>query len=228
MPSVGRPRLYPDARTKWRELKRRARKAKKRTTQPYYTKRAALRQQLEEPTMQRLKAAQGLYDVVVIDPPWPVAFQAREVRPQQVALPYATMSVEEIRALQLPLADVAHVWLWTTHRFLFEAERCFEAWGLTYSHCYVWKKPGGMQPLGRPQFNVEFAVYACKGPALLLNTAGLSTFFEAPRGPHSAKPDAFYAMVRRVTAGRRLDMFARRPIEGFENWGYEAPANAET
>ena len=77
--------------------------------------------------------------------------------------------------------------------------------------------------MGLPQFTTEFALYARRGNATLLDTTNLPTHFEAPRGEHSAKPDVFYAMVRRVTAGRRLDMFNRRPIEGFEGWGYEAP-----
>jgi N6-adenosine-specific RNA methylase IME4 len=224
MGSVGRPHIYQNHTEKIRAYRQRKRKAKK----PYYAKRATMRQQLEDQAMQTLKAIEGVYDVVVIDPPWPVAFQAREVRPQQVALPYATMSVEEIRALQLPLADVAHVWLWTTPRFLPAAFTCLDAWGLTYSHWYVWKKPGGMQPLGLPQFTTELALYARKGPALILETRGLTTFFEAPRGAHSAKPDVFYAMVRRITAGRRLDMFSRREIDGFDSWGYKAPANEDT
>jgi N6-adenosine-specific RNA methylase IME4 len=211
--------LYPDARTREREKKRRHRKRKK----PYYAKRAEVRRLLEDTSTQEVKAAQGLYDVIVIDPPWPVAFQAREARPQQVSLAYRTMSLEEIRALRLPLAETAHVWLWTTHRFLLEAGKCLEAWGLTYCCCFSWTKNGGMQPMGLPQMNTELALYARKGPALFLETTAFATGFAAPRSDHSSKPEEFYAMVRRVTAGRRLDMFARRAIQGFESWGYEAP-----
>ena len=216
---MGRPKLHKDTQARWRANKRSARKAQK----PYYAKRAALREHLEALSTQTLKAAQGVYDVVVVDPPWPVAFQAREVRPAQASLTYATMSVEAIRALVLPLADVAHVWLWTTHRFMPDALACLDAWGLTYSCCFVWTKPGGMQPMGLPQMNSEIALYGRKGPALFLETAGLQTGFQAPRGEHSAKPEVFYAMVRQATAGRRLDMFNRRTIEGFDGWGREAP-----
>jgi hypothetical protein len=98
MATMGRPRLYKDIRTTWREGKRRLRKAKK----PYYAKRAEVRKLLEDKAAQEVKAAKGVYDVLVIDPPWPVAFQGRETRPQQVTLAYPTMAVEAIRALSLP------------------------------------------------------------------------------------------------------------------------------
>jgi len=212
-------KLYKDRNEKCRVLMRKWRKEKK----PYNAKRAEVRQSLQDLATIEHKILQGVYDVVVIDPPWPVAFQARTARPNQVSLTYATMTLEDIRALQLPLADTAHVWLWTTQRFLPEAFGCLEVWGLTYSCCFVWVKDGGMQPMGLPQMNCEFVLYARKGPALFLDTTKFRTCFEAAREDHSAKPEAFYAMVRRVTAGRRLDMFNRRPIEGFDGWGYEAP-----
>ena len=182
---------------------------------------------LEDKSAQALKAIEGVYDVVVIDPPWPVEFIPRDVRPNQVALAYSTMTLDEIRALRLPLANLAHVWLWTTQRFLFEAHACLQAWGLTYVCCFVWEKPGGIQPVGLPQFTCEFALYARKGPAVFVDTKDFRTDFQAPRGAHSEKPECFYAMVRRVTAGRRLDMFNRRAIDGFDGWGYEAPTSGK-
>jgi N6-adenosine-specific RNA methylase IME4 len=216
---LGRTRLYKtnnDRLRSWRKNKK-----------PYHAKRAEARRSLEDVATLEQKVLEGVYDVVIVDPPWPVAFQAREVRPQQASLTYTTMSLEDIHALRLPLAETAHVWLWTTQRFLPEAFACLATWSLTYSCCFVWQKPGGMQPMGLPQMNCEFALYARKGPAVFLETVRFATCFEAPREAHSAKPDAFYAMVRKVTAGRRLDMFNRRQIEGFEGWGYEAPRAEE-
>jgi len=213
-----RPRLYKNNAEK--------QKSYRKTQKPYYTKRNQIRQALEDLASLEQKALEGVYDVLVIDPPWPVAFQARDARPQQTNLQYSTMSLEAIRALRLPLAETAHVWLWTTQRFLPEAFGCLTAWGLTYSCCFVWHKGGGMQPMGLPQMNCEFALYARKGAALFLETAALATCFEGPRDAHSAKPEQFYAMVRRSTAGRRLDMFNRRQIDGFDGWGYEAHQGA--
>jgi hypothetical protein len=93
------PRFDPDE-VRPREVQRNVHFG--RTKKPYYAKRAEVRQQLEDIASQTLKAIEGVYDVVVIDPPWPVAFQAREARPQQVALAYPTMTLEEIQALRLP------------------------------------------------------------------------------------------------------------------------------
>jgi N6-adenosine-specific RNA methylase IME4 len=216
---MGRKKLHKNNAAKQRAY----RKAKERAAQPYYAKRAEARKALEDVAMQEQKRIEGVYDVIVIDPPWPVSFRARKARPQQVSLAYQTMSVEEIRALKLPLAETAHVWLWTTQRFLVEAISCLKAWGLTHSCTFIWLKRGGMQPIGLPQMDSEFVVYGHRGGALLLETTALGTYFAAPRAGHSAKPEEFYALVRRITAGRRLDMFARREIPGFESWGYEAP-----
>jgi len=185
-------------------------------------KRRAVITHLEEISIQEAKAIQGVYDVIVIDPPWPMKKIEREVRPNQAEFDYPTMTEEEIAALEIPCADNCHVFLWTTQRFLPIAFHLLEGWGLRYVLTFVWHKPGGFQPIGLPQYNAEFAVYARKGTPSFVDTKAFPTCFNALRTGHSEKPGEFYEMIRRTTAGRRLDMFNRREIEGYERWGNEA------
>ena len=186
------------------------------------TKRAEIIEQLDNIEAKEAKAIEGVYDVIVIDPPWPMKKIERDVTPNQVEFDYPTMSLEEIAKLEVPCADSCHVWLWTTHKFMPAALSLLDGWGMSYVCAFVWHKPGGFQPFGLPQYNSEFALYARSGTPTFIDTKAFPVCFNAPRGAHSEKPGEFYSMIERVTAGRRLDMFGRRKISGFDSWGKEA------
>ena len=185
-------------------------------------KREEIIERLESVEAIEAKATSGVFDVIVIDPPWQMQKIERDVRPNQAEFDYPTMSEEELAALEIPAADDCHVWVWTTHKLLPMTMRLLDAWGMKYVATFVWHKPGGFQPIGLPQYNCEFAIYARIGTPEFVDTKAFNTCFNAPRGAHSEKPEEFYQVVRRVTAGRRLDMFNRRPIDGFEVWGKES------
>ena len=163
----------------------------------------------------------GQFSCVVIDPPWPMEKIEREVRPNQIGFDYPTMSEAEIMSLDIPAADDCHLWLWTTQKFMPIAFDCLDAWGARYVCTFVWHKPGGFQPVGLPQYNGEFVLYARIGSPKFVDTKAFPTVFQADRGAHSEKPSEFYEMIQRVTDDPRIDMFARRRIEGFTPWGNE-------
>ena len=185
-------------------------------------KRVEVISKLEDVAAVEAKELAGTYDVIVIDPPWPMQKIERAERPAQVSFDYPTMDESELSSMVMPAADDCHLWLWTTHKFLPMALRLLDSWKFNYVCTFVWHKPGGFQPIGLPQYNCEFAMYARKGTPKFIDTKAFPVCFNAPRGAHSEKPEHFYDVVRRVTAGRRIDIFNRRKIEGFDVWGNES------
>lgn len=192
-------------------------------------KKAAQIAVIEEIAKKSPQTIDGRFDVIVVDPPWPMEKIERDCRENQVAFDYPTMKVTEIEAMTIgnrSIEEVAarssHVFLWTTHRFLPDAFGVLKLWGAKYRATFVWYKSGGFQPVGFPQFNCEFCLWGCFGSPVFTDTKAFNLCFEAKRGKHSEKPEFFYEMLRRVTAGRRLDVFNRREIEGFVGYGNQA------
>lgn len=167
----------------------------------------------------------GCFDVIIMDPPWPMEKIEREVRPNQVVLDYPVMTEDELLGygseIEPRVAQDCHFFLWTTHKFLPMALRLLEEWDFRYVCTFVWHKPGGFQPIGLPQYNCEFVLYARRGTPRFVDTKAFSCCFEAARREHSRKPDEFYELVARVTHGRRADWFARATRDGFEVVGNE-------
>lgn len=173
----------------------------------------------------------GIYRTIVADPPWqldtgPDSFGTVGEGGHD-ALAYEQMSVERIKALPVSerAADDAHLYLWTTNRYVESAYEVARAWGFKPSVLLVWAKtPRGVGLGDAFKLTTEFIIYARRG-SLKENGISETTWFNWPRGTHSTKPDAFFELVERISpsAGAdRLEMFARRPRDGWVTWGDEA------
>ncbi len=163
------------------------------------------------------------YRTVVIDPPWPMAKIEREVRPKQgQTLDYAVKSVEEIadwEAQNFMAEDGCHVYLWTTQRFLEDALRIMDGWGVKRECVLVWNKNVGITPYSW-MYNAEFVLFGRVGDLPLLKN-GEKVVFGGRVREHSRKPDEFYDLVRLVSPEPRIDVFSREVRDGFEQWGDE-------
>ena len=201
-------------------------------------KRSETRSQIESIRARQAKPVHGKYDVLVFDPPWPSEmWMERLTRNRsngdsgygQHAFP--TMQCDQIEQfiqqfIPQHAAENCHIFIWVTEGFFREALRIIEGVeGVSLGRPlqWVWKKDGGPKPPGLPVYNAEFIIYACKGSPKFIDGPNFKTCFEAKRRGLSVKPDEFYDMIRAHTAGRRLDVFNRRKIEGFDGWGLESP-----
>jgi N6-adenosine-specific RNA methylase IME4 len=162
----------------------------------------------------------GTYQVIIIDPPWP--FTSRQNDPShEISSPYETMSIEDIKSrITIPATDDSILWLWVPNAFLHEAFHVLEAWGFRYRTTLTWAKNfvGLGDWLGG---QTEHCLMATKGNYKVFRN-NESTLLQAPRGAHSEKPDSFYELITKLCPGNKLDMFNRRPHDGFKSWGAEA------
>ncbi len=164
---------------------------------------------------------EGKYQVIYADPPWKFEFSSSE--PRTVENHYPTMELEEIKALKVPAADDAVLFLWAPAIKVKEALEVMEAWGFEYRSMMVWVKDViGLGYYVRTMHEL-----------LLIGRKGSMPFpapedrppsvVSAPRQPeHSQKPDVFYEIIEKMYPNaRRIELFARRKREGWDSWGNE-------
>lgn len=158
----------------------------------------------------------GPFHVISIDPPWPYGTQY-DPDGRRAANPYPEMSLEQIKAIELPAADDCVLWLWTTHKFMRHSFELLDAWGFRDVAIVTWVKDRmGLGSWLRSQS--EFCIMAVKGkpPITLTNQV---TVIHGPLREHSRKPDSFYEMVNGLCVGAKLDYFSREKREGWAQVG---------
>ncbi len=169
------------------------------------------------------------YRTIVADPPWAYDEgwpksngQGQKGNPERRSLGYSAMTVAEVAAMPVEdIADVgAHLYLWTTNRYLATTFRVAEAWGFTPKQTLVWcKPPRGLGPGGAFASTTEFVLFCRRGS--LGSTARVdSTWWQWSRRGHSVKPPEFLDLVERVSPGPYCELFARAPRLGWDHWGY--------
>lgn len=162
------------------------------------------------------------YKVVVVDPPWQIDKVRRRTRPNQGAMDYSMMTLDEIATMPVgSLADeVSTCFLWTIDRYLYDSPAILKAWGFKYHLTMSWDKGNGMSMFG---FNrrTEFVLVGFKGAhdAYPDGPVIRSAFTAASHG-HSVKPGILGDMIEASLPGPYVELFARQPRLGWDAWGY--------
>jgi len=174
------------------------------------------------------------YQVVLMDPPW--SYYGLQNKMGAAANHYLTMTDDELMAL--PVADLLHkdsvVFMWVTSPRLDFAIDLLRSWGLFYRGiAFNWvktKKDGfpmgakGVRPsIVKPTSElVIVASFVEKGRPLKLFDETIRQVVMAQVQEHSRKPDEIHDSIDKMYPdAKKLEMFARRPRQGWDVWGNE-------
>ena len=161
------------------------------------------------------------YATILADPPWDINQKGRYGAENH----YDLMPLSRIKAM--PVADLceenAHLWLWIPNGLLQEGLDVMKAWGFTYRSPFYWVK--NRIGLGQYLRNAsELMLFGTRGKApVQFRSQPNWGFF--PVQDHSHKPEEVYSIIRRVSPGPYLELFARRPEPAFDHWGNEIPSD---
>ena len=163
------------------------------------------------------------FELMYADPPWRLGSPDSDYAPEAH---YPTMGLEEIKALPVPAAEDALLYLWAVNSHLLEALEVMAAWGFGYRSNEIWVKPS----IGRGVWTRnrhELLLIGRRGSASPPEPAlRLDSVIEAPRGKHSQKPVCVYQRLEHLYPTlSKLELFARGvPRAGWSAWGNEVEA----
>lgn len=178
-----------------------------------------------------IAGAFGRFGTILADPPWQFSNRTGKMAPEHKRLMrYETMTMEEIMAL--PVAQLAlpqsHLYLWVPNALILEGLEAMKRWGFTYKTNIVWykiRKDGGPDGRGVGFYfrNVtELVLFGTRGNLRTLEPGRRQVnMITSQKREHSRKPEELYDIIETCSPGPYVELFARHPREGWEQWGNE-------
>lgn len=176
------------------------------------------------------------YDIIYADPPW--SYYGDPNKDQAAGKHYRTMTVEDISTLHVRsiMSSRACAFVWTTSSKMEAAINVINAWDLCYRGVFqVWVKTNKAGNIisgqgVRPSYTkptVEYLLVAStheQGRTFPILTEAMENVVLAqrPGNVHSRKPAVFRDNIVRLLGDRkRVELFARESIVGWDAWGDE-------
>jgi len=141
---------------------------------------------------------------------------------------YPVMELDELT--KLSIMDIAQkdsaLFLWATTPLLPEALGLLRAWGYQYKTAIYWRK---IMSLGMGYWyrgQVELCLLGIKGKVKAFRIQR-ANFIQTKALRHSEKPEEMRLLIEATELQPRIELFARRKVEGWDCWGNEVESNVE-
>ena len=117
----------------------------------------------------------------------------------------------------------AVLFLWVTSPLLYQAEPIIAAWGFKYKTSFVWDKV--KHNMGHyNSVRHEFLLVCTRGSCVPDNRKLYDSVQSIDRTKHSEKPEGFRSIIDTLYPhGKRIELFARKQVGGWEAFGDELP-----
>lgn len=184
--------------------------------------------------LEALAASGARFRTIYADPPWEFRVYSGKGKDRSADRHYNTGGLDSIKTLPIKAlaAKDCALFMWCVMPELQGALDVIKAWGFEYKTvAFTWVKQNksgerlfwGMGYWTRA--NAELCLLATKGSPERLDK-GVHQVLLSPIQEHSRKPDEIRARIERLVDGPRLEVYARRPCEGWVTWGNEIPRDA--
>ncbi len=164
------------------------------------------------------------YRIIYADPPWSYRDKQDISSLGGATKHYPTMSIDEL--CSMPIMDLAQddavLFLWVTSPLLNECFAVIEAWGFNYKTSFVWDKV--KHNMGHyNSVRHELLLICTRGSCTPDNVKLFDSVQSIERNEnHSEKPEYFREIIETLyTHGRKIELFARRKVEGWDVFGNE-------
>ncbi len=189
-----------------------------------------------KPRTRSAPPSNGRFRTLLADPAWPFRDVGSRMSPSHSGH-YAVQTLVDIKAMgslvRELVADDSFLFLWAPNALVLDGtpQAIAKAWGFVPKQIIPWIKvsANGKPRLGAGHYTrvvSEMLLLCRRGRATVLRH-DVPGVVHAPRGRHSAKPDASYELIEKIAPGPFLELYARRRYnERWTVWGNQLEATA--
>jgi len=184
------------------------------------------------------------YNIIYADPPWDyggkMQYDKSSIKTENIgfkkdifissaSFKYPTLKIADLKTLDIKSISENDclLFMWTTGPQLSVSIELGIYWGFDYKTvAFVWDKMvhnPGRYTLSQTEMCLVFKRGKIPNPRGARNIRQLVT---VPRGKHSEKPEQIIDSITKMfPAQKKIELFARKNYEGWDNWGLEIPDN---